>query len=114
MTLSEGSYIILPEIPGSSPLVSHPCRCSTLRMKHDALGQRSIAELTNPLPLESRQGKSMEHGMERQFGNQLGKDIRPSKSQPEKLFPVYFSKILSNFFAFQMYCIQGQTGPKVS
>ena len=44
----------------------------------------------------------MEHGMESQFGNQLGEDSMSSQSHLEKVVAIYFSKILS-IFLFSKY-----------
>lgn len=93
--------------PGSSPSMSLACRCV-----HAALGDKQCSGMEKPckahssLTSWSRKRKNIEQGRQRQFGNCLGKDSRPSWSQLEKVFQVCFLKILSNTFFSKLTVIQ--------
>ena len=92
----------LRESCDSSPCVSHPRRCCVRPsgMKNDALAE-ALQGLLIPNRWKVGKGKTW---------NKRWKH----ESQPERLFQVSFSKSLSNLYAFQIYCIQGQTGPNLN
>lgn len=113
MTLPHRSYILLSESHGSFTFMSHACRylCVTLKGEKRCSGMETQGLL---VPYQWKVGKGKSCNVEWKSSLEIGWGRTSGFHGINQYIQVYFSKSLSNFSVFQIYCTQGQTGPKRS